>query len=622
MSEHHHSLSDPAQATGVEAVPQDSRPTRRTVLTGAAALAAVGFVPQAAHAAGRGSATGPSGRITVLGTTDLHGNVLNWDYFKNAEYDDRFGNDIGLAKVSTLVTAVRDAVGASSTVMIDAGDTIQGTPLAYYYAKIDPITEGAVHPMAKAMNLIGYDAAALGNHEFNYGIPLLRKFEEQCDFPLLGANAHDAASNMPAFPPYAIKKIKLEDGRHVRVGILGLTNPGIALWDKANVEGRMVFPGLVEQAKRFVPQLKAAGADVVVVAAHSGTSGTSSYGDQVPHNENAAAMVAEKVPGVDAVLVGHAHKEIAEMFVTNEVTGQRVLLTEPLMWGQRLSVITIDVEMYKGRWRVTNLGSQVLNSNTVEPDERVVVALTDQHDAVVDYVNTVIGTSEQEMTAARAMVEDTAIIDFVNLVQAETVKSLLAGTAHAGLPVLSIAAPFNRNAAIPQGPVSVRDVAGVYIYDNTLLAVKLTGAQLRDYLEYSAKYFEQVGSTGPFTIDEVDKAGGTPDYNYDVVGGLDAPLAYDIDLSQPVGSRIRNLTYAGGDVPDAMEFALAINNYRQSGGGNFPHVAAAPVLWAAEQLEIRQLIIDWVAENKVVDPSGFFSQDWRLTFGDEPVRIS
>lgn len=606
----------------------DSRPHRRTVLTGAAALAAAGFVPTAAQARGRGRAgQARTARVTVLGTTDLHGNVFNWDYFKNADYTDRDLNDIGLAKISTLVEAMREERGGRSTLLIDAGDTIQGTPLAYYYAKIDPITEGSVHPMAEAMNLVGYDAAALGNHEFNYGIPLLRRFEEQCDFPLLAANAVDPATKRPAFPPYVIRKVR--SGEHtLKVGILGLTNPGIAIWDKAHVEGRMEFPGLVEQARTFVPQMRRAGADIVVVAAHSGADTSSSWGDTLPYVENASTLVAEQVPGIDAILVGHAHKEIAERWVTNSETGRQVLLTEPLRWGMRLSVLTFDVERVRGRWVVRDLGAQLLNANTVDQDPAVVAALAKQHDVVVDYVNSVIGTSLQPMSAARATVEDVAAIDFVNHVQALTVKEALAGTADAALPVLSIAAPFNRAAAIPEGEVTVRDVAGLYIYDNTLLAVQITGAQLRDYLEFSVRYFKQVTGTGPFTMDEVTQAptasapNGTPDYNYDIVAGLDAPLSYLIDLSVPAGSgRIQQLAYAGAPVADDQVFALAINNYRQSGGGNFPHVSTAPVLYN-RQLEIRQLIIDWVTAQGVVDAGDFASVDWRLVSGGSDVVVT
>jgi 2',3'-cyclic-nucleotide 2'-phosphodiesterase / 3'-nucleotidase len=603
-------------------------PTRRTVLTGAAALAAVGFVPGAAAAQGPGPKTRPTATITVLGTTDLHGNVMNWDYFANRDYRDSAGNDIGLAKVSTLVSAIREERGAANVMLIDAGDTIQGTPLAYYYARIDPITDGAsVHPMAEAMNIIGYDAAALGNHEFNYGIDTLRVFQEQLDFPLLGANAVDAATKLPAFPPYFIKSFTMPDGKVVKVGVLGLTNPGIAIWDKANVEGRMEFPGLVEQAKIFVPRLRKAGADIVVVSAHSGADTSSSYGDALPYPENAATLVAQQVPGIDAILVGHAHKEIVERWVTNEATGEQVLLTEPLKWGMRLSVIDLDLTLVEKKWRLRGVSAQVLNSNTVDEDPAVVDALQKQHDIVVDYVNSVIGTSAQAMSASRAVVEDVAAIDFVNYVQADAVKQALAGTADAALPVVSIAAPFNRDAAIPEGEVTVRDVAGLYVFDNTLVAVKVTGAQIRDYLEFSAVYYKQVSGTGPFAMKDVTNAvtasapNGTPDYNYDIVAGLDAPLTYDVDIAQPAGSRIANLRYAGAPIVDTQEFAMAINNYRQSGGGNFPHVKTAPVLYN-RQVEIRQLIIDWVTANGVVDATVFASKDWQLVSGGQPVTIS
>ena len=624
-----HHENDPITQPEDTAATRDAGPSRRAVLTGAAALAAVGFVPGAAHAAGRASGPqgGPTGTITVLGTTDMHGNVFNWDYFANKEYTDSKSNDIGLAKISTLVSAIREERGAESVVMIDAGDTIQGTPLAYYYARIDPITQGSVHPMAEAMNIIGYDAAALGNHEFNYGIPILRKFQEQCDFPLLGANAIDASSKLPAFPPYFIKQVKLEDGRAVKVGILGLTNPGIAIWDRANVEGHMEFPGLVEQAKIYVPRLKRAGADIVVVAAHSGMDTSSSYGDALPFPENAASLVAEQVPGIDAILVGHAHLEIKERWVTNTETGKQVLLTEPLKWGMRLAVIDLDVAQVKGRWEVVGKRAQLLNSNTVDADPAVVNALTKHHDTVVDYVNSPIGTSRQAMSAARAVVEDVAAIDFVNYVQADAVKKALAGTADAGLPVVSIAAPFNRGAAIPEGQVSVRDVAGLYVFDNTLLAVKVTGRQIRDYLEFSAVYFQQKSGPGPYDMSELTNApttaapNGTPDYNYDIVAGLDARLTYDIDISQPAGSRIKNLSYAGAPIDEAREFAMAINNYRQGGGGSFPHVKTAPVLYN-QQVEIRQLIIDWVIANKVVDANQFASVDWKLVAGNDDVVVN
>ncbi|MEU1375641.1 5'-nucleotidase C-terminal domain-containing protein [Streptomyces triculaminicus] len=587
----------------------------RTAVTGAgvALAGAVGTVPAEAESAGRRK---KRYAFTVMGTTDLHGNVFNWDYFTDAEFDDKAHNDVGLAKISTLVSQVRSEKGRRNTLLIDAGDTIQGTQLSYYYAKVDPITgaNGPVHPMAQAMNAIGYDAAALGNHEFNYGIPTLRKFEEQCDFPLLGANALDAKTLRPAFRPYVIKKVCTPFGRDVRVAILGLTNPGIAIWDKANVQGKMVFPGLEEQAAKWVPKLRSLGADVVIVSAHSGSSGTSSYGDQLPYVENAAALVAEQVPGIDAILVGHAHTEIPEYRVANKKTGKQVVLSEPLKWGQRLTLFDFSVVWEHGAWQVESVGAKVLNSNTAAEDRRITRLLGDEHRKVVAYVNQVIGTSTAAMSAAEAAYKDTPVIDFINHVQVETVKAALAGTAYAKLPVLSQASCFSRTAAVPAGKVSIRQVAGLYPFENTLEARLLTGAQLREYLEFSARYYVRTAAGAPVDPAKLTNAESIPDYNYDVVSGL----SYEIDIAKAPGSRIVNLSFGGKPLEDSAEFVLAVNNYRASGGGNFPHVARSKQLWANSE-EIRNTIIGWVKAKGSIDVAGFASVDWKLTRDGVPV---
>lgn len=587
----------------------------RTAVTGAgvALAGAVGTVPAEAESSGHRK---KRYAFTVMGTTDLHGNVFNWDYFTDAEFDDKAHNDVGLAKISTLVSQVRSEKGRRNTLLIDAGDTIQGTQLSYYYAKVDPITgaNGPVHPMAQAMNAIGYDAAALGNHEFNYGIPTLRKFEEQCDFPLLGANALDAKTLRPAFRPYVIKKVCTPFGRDVRVAILGLTNPGIAIWDKANVQGKMVFPGLEEQAAKWVPKLRSLGADVVIVSAHSGSSGTSSYGDQLPYVENAAALVAEQVPGIDAILVGHAHTEIPEYRVANKKTGKQVVLSEPLKWGQRLTLFDFSVVWEHGAWQVESVGAKVLNSNTAAEDRRITRLLGDEHRKVVAYVNQVIGTSTAAMSAAEAAYKDTPVIDFINHVQVETVKAALAGTAYAKLPVLSQASCFSRTAAVPAGKVSIRQVAGLYPFENTLEARLLTGAQLRDYLEFSARYYVRTAAGVPVDPAKLTNAESIPDYNYDVVSGL----SYEIDIAKAPGSRIVNLSFDGKPLEDSAEFVLAVNNYRASGGGNFPHVARSKQLWANSE-EIRNTIIGWVKTKGSIDVAGFASVDWKLTRDGVPV---
>ncbi|MFF6981408.1 bifunctional metallophosphatase/5'-nucleotidase [Streptomyces sp. NPDC008343] len=590
----------------------------KSAVTGAGVAVAGAVSAPAAQAVQPAKGSRPKKRyaLTVMGTTDLHGNIFNWDYFKDAEYSDAKGNAKGLSRVSTLVNQVRDEKGRRNTLLIDAGDTIQGTPLTYYYAKVDPITAkgGPVHPMAAAMNAIGYDAVALGNHEFNYGIETLRKFEDQCHFPLLGANALDAKTLKPAFPPYFIKKFRVPGAPSVKVAVLGLTNPGIAIWDKAYVEGKMVFPGLEEQAAKWVPKLRSMGADVVVVSAHSGSSGTSSYGDQLPYIENSAALVAQQVPGIDAILVGHAHTEIAELLVTNEKTGKTVVLSEPLCYAQRLTLFDFELVLDKGCWKVESVKATVRDSKTVADDPKITKLLKDDHDIVVEYVNQVVGTATEKLTTVDARYKDAPIIDLITKVQEDVVKAALAGTEHASLPVISQASPFSRTSEIPAGDVTIRDLSSLYVYDNTLVAKLMTGGQVKAYLEYSAEYFVQTAADAAVDVDKLTNAGNRPDYNYDYVSGL----SYEIDVAQAAGSRIKNLAYNGAALDDAQKFVFAVNNYRANGGGAFPHVASAQELWS-ESTEIRTRIAEWVTAKGVLDPKDFASVDWKLTRNGTPV---
>jgi 2',3'-cyclic-nucleotide 2'-phosphodiesterase/3'-nucleotidase len=591
---------------------------KKSAVTGAGVALAGAAAAPAAQAAEAKKGSKPVKRyaLTVMGTTDLHGHVFNWDYFKNAEYSDKAGNAQGLARISTLVSEIREEKGRCNTLLLDAGDTIQGTPLTYYYAKVDPITAkgGPVHPMAQAMNAIGYDAVALGNHEFNYGIETLRKFESQCRFPLLGANALDAKTLKPAFPPYFMKEFHVHGAPSVKVAVLGLTNPGIAIWDKAYVQGKLTFPGLEEQAAKWVPKLRSMGADVVVVSAHSGSSGTSSYGDQLPYVENSAALVAQQVPGIDAILVGHAHLEIPELKVTNTASGKTVVLSEPLAYAERMSVFDFSLVFEKGRWTVESVAASVRNTNSVADDPKITRLLKDEHDVVVAYVNQVVGTATETLTTVEARYKDAPIIDLITRVQEDVVRAALVGTQYASLPVIAQASPFSRTSEIPAGSVTIRDLSSLYVYDNTLVAKVLTGAQVRAYLEYSANYFVQTASGAVIDTEKLTNANSRPDYNYDYVSGL----RYDIDIAQAEGSRIKNLTYGGAALDDAQQFVFAVNNYRANGGGAFPHVASATEVWS-ESTEIRTRIAEWVTAKGSLDPKEFASVDWKLTRDGVPV---
>lgn len=629
MSELSHRHPEPAPRWCSCAVPDDdvaspsSGISRRNVLIGAtaaSALAAAGWSASPAVAATNGT----TAKVTIMGTSDLHANVVNWDYYKDAAYYDgsptRETNAVGLSRVASLVKQVRADRGRGNTLLFDAGDTIQGTPLGFYYATVEPVTEtGATHPVAAQMNALGYDAVALGNHEFNYGLDFLDNWISQMDAPVLAANAVHAGTKVPRYTPYTITQLKVAKGHPpVKVGVLGLTNPGVVIWDKANVSGRVEVLDLVETAKRWVPVMKAEGAHIIVVSAHSGESGLSTYGSELPI-ENAAKLVAEQVPDVDVVLFGHAHAEIPERLVTNLVTGAEVIMSEPKNWGQRLSVFDLDLRYSRGKWSVVEHKAYLLNANTVVDDPEFVAIVRDQHDAVVDYMHSKVAVSTEEMLAAESCWKDTAILDYVNVVQAETVRAAVAGTAEASLPIVSIAAPFNRAASFPLGDVTIKDVAGLYIYDNTLMASILTGKQITEYLEFSAEYFKTVAPDAPvdpaaWTNAPTPRSAFTPDYNYDQFSGVE----YTIDLSKPVGQRISPLVYDGAPVADDQQFLVAVNNYRQSGGGGFPHIATAPVVYNA-QVAIREAIVAYASAAGTIDPPSFHVVNWKLVRNGVPV---
>ncbi|MEU5047107.1 bifunctional metallophosphatase/5'-nucleotidase [Streptomyces griseorubiginosus] len=592
---------------------------KKSAVTGAAVAAAGTVAATPAEAAEHKPAKPPKKNRTwtfsILGTTDLHSHVFDWDYYKDAAYSDSKGNSVGVARVATLIKQQRAAKGEEHVLLVDAGDIIQGTSLAYYFARVQPITDKGApkHPMAVAMNHMRYDAAALGNHEFNYGIEVLRKFESQCRFPLLGANALDAKTLKPAFQPYTVKRICVPGAPDIKVGILGLTNPGIALWDKDNVSGKMVFPGLVEQAKKYVPRLRALGCDVVFLTDHSGLDGSSSYGDELPYVENASNLVAQQVPGIDAILVGHTHVEVPSYTVKNEETGEDVLLSEPYCWGYRLSVFDFELELVRGQWKVTKKTAQTLNPNTVDEDPEIKKLLEADHELVVKYVNTPVGTCTEDLSAAESCWKDVPIMDFIHQVQMDTVKAGLS-TADAALPLISVAAPFSRTADIPAGSVTIKDIAGLYIYDNTLYGKKLTGAQLKDYLEYAAKYYYKVPAGTKVDTATLTNANSFWDYMYDTAAGV----SYDIDIAQAEGSRIKNLSYNGTPVADDQVFVVAVNNYRANGGSGYPHIAAADIAYSSTN-EIRQLMIDYVTAKGALDPKDFAVTNWRLTQDGTPV---
>ncbi|WP_152192730.1 bifunctional metallophosphatase/5'-nucleotidase [Georgenia satyanarayanai] len=610
--------------------------TRRAVL--AATTAALLLAAAAAPAAGQ-PVEPDRLELTLLATTDVHGHVYDWDYFRGTAFP--ADDSLGLTRVATAVAEVRAEKGEDSVLLVDNGDAIQGTPLTYYYGMGEGrqaiLDDETTHPVATAFNALDYDVQVVGNHEYNYGLDLLSAYDEDLEAPLLGANVIDVETGEPYHQPYELVEMEI-DGEDVTVGVLGLVTPGVRVWDKQHVEGVLEFQDMVTAAEEWVPEVNAL-ADVVVVIAHTGEGNVADADyDPAALHEDVTGNIARLVPGIDVIVAGHTHQDVPERLFTN-VAGEQVLMTQPTYWARSVTETTLNlVPGSEGGWEVDwsegNVPTAVAHRGTDHAeDEGLRELLAEEHETTVGYVNTPVAESVTDLLAETSRYEDTPIIDFINHVQQTTVEAALSEEDRAGRTVISQASPFSRTAVFPEGEVTIADIAGLYIYENTLSAVVLTGAELRDYLEYSARYFNQVEEGAEFDPETgtnavyPDRPEGVPDYNYDVISGLE----YFIDISQPVGERITGLSHPDGTpVVEDDEFVMAVNNYRQSGGGAFPHVADAEVVYD-ERLEIRQLLIEWAQERGVIDPADFFVENWWLiteplpepeptTPGEEPTE--
>jgi 2',3'-cyclic-nucleotide 2'-phosphodiesterase (5'-nucleotidase family) len=509
--------------------------------------------------------------LVVAATTDVHGRLRGWDYYANAPDSLR-----GLSRAATIIDSLRKGMSVFP-VVVDAGDFLQGNPLAYVAARVD--TE-MPHPVIAAMNAITYDAVVIGNHEFNYGLSTLNRAIRQADFTMLAANVYTPDGKQP-FRPWAVST-----RRGIKIAIVGATTPGSVLWDRDNLAGRLVIRDVVPEVRTAVRDARDAGAVVVIVVVHSGLNEPSSYdtvSTRVP-SENVAARLAHEVPGIDLLVYGHSHKEMADTVIGG------TLLMQPRNWATSVAIAHLGIERRDGHWRVTSKRSTVVATAHHRENPLVVAVTQEGHRATVKYATTTIGTTPVAWRADSARVAPTPLIDFVLDVERRASGAQLASTA-----------AFSLDASLPAGPITVARLSALYPYDNTLRAVKLSGGQLRAYLEQSARYFRR-SADGSVDVDPA-----IPGFNYDIVAGVD----YTIDVSKPIGERITTLAFNGRPVVPTDTFTMALNNYRQTGGGGFAMLRDAPVVYD-KQLEIRQLLIDEVQRKGTLSPADYFHPNWRI----------
>ncbi|HFU4376977.1 TPA: bifunctional 2',3'-cyclic-nucleotide 2'-phosphodiesterase/3'-nucleotidase [Streptococcus suis] len=571
---------------------------------------------------------GQSVDVRILATTDLHTNLVNYDY-----YQDKPVETLGLAKTAVLIEEAK--AENSNVVLVDNGDTIQGTPLGNYKSIIDPIEEGEQHPMYTALDTLGFDAGTLGNHEFNYGLDYLRKVIATAGMPLVNANVLNPVTKEFAYQPYTIidKTFTDTSGKAVglKIGITGIVPPQILNWDKAYLEGKVIVRDAVEAVRDIVPVIRENGADIVLVLSHSGIGD-----DQYEVGEENVGYQIASLPGIDAVITGHSHAEFpgtaakpssyakyAGVDDTNgKINGTPVTMAGK--YGDHLGVIDLNLTYTDGKWTTTSSKAAIrkINTKSTVADSRIVDLAKEAHTETINYVRQQVGETTAPINSFFALVQDDPSVQIVNNAQIWYAKQQLAGTPEANLPILSAAAPFKAGTRgdataytdIPAGPIAIKNVADLYLYDNVAAILKVNGAQLKEWLEMSAGQFNQVdpNSTEPQNLINTDYR----TYNFDVIDGV----TYQYDITQPnkydrsgkvvneTASRVRNLQYNGQAVTDEQEFIVVTNNYRAS--GTFPGVKDAPVNYLLN-LENRQAIINYIIAEKVINPTA--DNNWSFT---------
>ena len=603
-------------------------------------LAACGTLPAS-------TPVGSTATLALLETTDLHANVLSYDYYKLQDEP-----SIGLERTAALIAQARSEF--PNNLLLDNGDTIQGTALADYQALVKPLACDQTLAIYKAMNLLKVDGGGIGNHEFNYGLAFLSQVtgnqfdvdsvdaaKPRCagpQFPQVLANVYSVKSGKPLFAPYHIidKQITATgpDGKAVtatvKVGIISFAPPTIMSWDKRWLEGRVYTQGVRETAEKFIPEMRAKGAELVVAISHGGLD-NSPYS---PTMENGNYYLSQ-VPGVDAMLIGHSHQLFPNATSTvpqfnlpgvDKVKGlvNGVPTVMANLWGKHLGVIGLHLRhdgkqwvIDKSRTTVEARGIQNADQSYVQPDAAIARLVAAEHAATIAYVQTPVGSTDFRMSTYFADVGDISAIEVVNQAQAGYLASYVKANLpqYASLPVLSMSSPFKSGSAgvsdytdVKAGNVALNNAADLYLYPNALYGVKMTGAELKAWLEHSAQRFNTIDPDKAAPQELINPA--HPSYNFDTITNKD--VSYEIDVTQPPGQRIKGLSYQGKPVDLKQEFLIATNNYRASGGGNFPGLDGSKTILASPDNNRELLIAHVTRQKNLTRAANGAARSWRF----------
>lgn len=585
-------------------------------------LALCAFTLAAVPSAGAEEAQAESTHsLTLMATTEVHAQLMPWDY-----YNDTRAEKQGLAKTFTLIEQAR--AEHDNTLLFDTGDILQGAFLGEYVAVIDPLEEGETHPSIAAMNLMGYDALTLGNHEFDFGLDFLEQTLADAKFPAISANVYNVDDQgemtTPYVDPYVVINTEV-DGIPLRVGVIGITPPGIVDWHSEKLDGRLDTIPAIEALERHLPQLQAQDVDLTVLSAHAGKN--LHQGPDATINaqgENWLWSAAKQFSGqLDAIMFGHEQSVFPGDSKYDDVEGldndlgliHGIPSVMAGVFGNHLGLVHLELSHDAGAWSVVSGQSEAIKvlADTVESSV-IVDAVQEHHDATVAYIRSPVGETEVYITHYLSRVMDTKAVQLINEAQIWWAEQELTGTEHEDLPVLAAAAPFRAGRSGPTeytyiapGPVSIRELADLYLYPNQAHIVKLDGSQVVDWLEASAENFNQIDPDDPGEQELLNP--DFPAYNFDVIDGIE----YRVDVTKPLGERIVDATFEGAPLTADMEFAVVTNDYRAGGGGNFPHLDGSNTILATHEPN-RAILVRYVSETTPITESADFN--WSILPAD------
>lgn len=516
-------------------------------------------------------------QLKIITTSDIHGNVLPINYGNNQK------QDLGLAKISTLIKREREE--SAATVLIDNGDLIQGTPLTYHYVKYMNSLE---NPMIKILNTLHYDAAVFGNHEFNYGMDILKSAIKQSNFPWLSGNIVDANNSEPYFgKPYITKKVD-----DIKITILGMTTHYIPNWENPlNIEG-LRFEDALDTTKKWVGKIrKTEKPDVLIVAYHGGFECDLETGEETERqtSENQAYQICQQVEGIDVLLTGHQHRSLKGI-----VNG--VAVVQPSFNGQALGKITLTLTKDDGSWKIESKEPELLTVEDVEPDAQILELVRQYEDETQMWLDTPMGKIDGDMTISDPMkirLGDNALIEFINKVQMDV----------AGVDI-SNTALFNNISRGFRSNITMRDIVSNYIYPNTLQVIRISGSDIKEGLERSAGYFT-LDAANQVVVSSQFVEPKPQHYNYDMWEGIE----YIIDIRKPVGERVTTLNYQGEPLEMEKEYDVVMNNYRAGGGGEYTMYQNKPLMKEI-QIDMSELLASYILERKTIKAT--VNHNWKV----------